>query len=378
MKLIYITSYTFPSRRAEPYYLRSMADAFVELAGVDFQLMIRGNIPSELEKSNAVSVKAPERFRTGWYFFWFPFFLLKNKLFTNETIFISNDPYLLSIFVFWKKIIRAEYRICSDWHQLFDDWKDKYIAENSDYLISTSKRLKNLLGSVCGVPLEKILVAYGGIDVNLFAEKVSARKASLREKLNLPVDAFLVGYVGGFRSVGLEKGLSTMIRALPYLEEHIRMVFVGGTKEYIEEYEILAKELHVAHRCIFVGKQQFEKVIEYEISMDILAIPYPDQHHFRDYGFPMKVWEYMASGRPIVYSNLEIIGEILEGRGTAFKPDDAQSFAHAVISIKENNEASEKIAKENLQTIQNYTWKARVEQILDFVQNETFMTQDKK
>lgn len=344
-----------------------MAEAFVKCLGIDFSLMIRGNVTDALQYTNAVSVVMPERLRTLYYFFWFPMFVYRQKCSNAETVFMSNDPYLLAIFIFWRKILRFKYRICSDWHQLYDDWRDRYLARNSDYLITTSKRLKGILSSVCDIPSDKILVAYGGINTSLFTEKVAIEKSVLREKLNLPNDAFLVGYVGGFRSVGLEKGLSTMIKALPYIEHQMYMVFVGGAKQYIDEYQLLAEELGVAHRCIFIGKQEFEKVIEYELSMDVLAIPYPDQHHFRDYGFPMKVWEYMASGRPIVYSNLEIIGEILEGRATSFMPDDAMSLAHTLTTLFHERESAEKVGKKNIDDLYAYTWDARVKHIVDFI-----------
>ena len=101
--------------------------------------------------------------------------------------------------------------------------------------------------------------------------------------------------------------------------------------------------------------------------MDVLVIPYPDKHHFRDYGFPLKVWEYMASGRPLIYSNLEIIREVLGERATSFQPEDAHSLAGAILSIYNNVEPAEKIAKKNIIDVKDYTWKARSENILDFI-----------
>ncbi len=369
MKLIYLTSKKFPSSKVDPFYVRSMAEAFTGLLGRDFLFLVRGDVPDQLKYTNAKSVKLPRRFRIMFYFLWMPVLIVLRKWSSRGIIFLSYDPYLLSILIFWRKIFRFKYSICSDWHQLFDDWRDKYVASNSDYLVSTSKRLKGLLSSVCGVDPNKILVAYGGVSTSPFIEKLKIKKVDIRKKLNLPEDSFLVGYVGGFRSVGMKKGLDTMIKALPCLDEKIMMVFVGGSKQHIDEYMTLAKEENVEDKCIFVEKQSFEKVVEYELAMDILVIPYPDKHHFRDYGFPMKVWEYMASGRPIVYSDLEIIGEVLKGRATSFHPDDAHSLAKAVLSVYKNVELAEGIAKQNSKDVEAYTWKARAENMLNLYQN---------
>ena len=367
MKLIYLTSKKFPSSKVDPFYVRSMAEAFAGLLGPDFLFLVRGEVPDELKRANAEPVKLPRRLRTLCYFLWMPFLIVSRKWSSREITFLSYDPYLLSILIFLRKIFRFKYSICSDWHQLFGDWRDKYVAANSDYLVSTSKRLKELLSSVCGIELNKILVAYGGVNTHPFVEKSKITKAEHRKKLNLPADSFLVGYVGGFRSVGMEKGLGTMIKSLPYLGENIIMVFVGGSKRHIGEYAALAKKLRVENRCIFVEKQPFDKVVEYETAMDALAIPYPDKRHFRDYGFPMKVWEYMASGRPIIYSNLEIMREVLNGRAVSFRPDDAFDFANAVLSVYKDMEAAEEIAKRNFRDIQAYTWKARAENMLNFI-----------
>lgn len=367
MKFIYLTSQKYPSKKADPFFWKSMAMAFAEVLGPNFLFVVRGGISEDLKGINTISVGAPRRFRMMFYFFSMPVLVLVNTWSNKETVFFSSDSYLLSVLIFWRKAFRFKYSVCSDWHQLFDNWKDRYISRNSDYLISTSKRLKGLLSSVCGIEQNKILVAYGGVNPGPFVEKSKINKVEHRKKLKLPVDSFLVGYVGGFRSVGMEKGLDTMIKALPHLNEKIYMVFVGGSQQHIDEYMKLAEKENVVRRCIFVEKQPFEKVVEYELAMDILVIPYPDKHHFRDYGFPMKVWEYMASGRPIVYSNLEIIGEVLEKGGVPFQPDDAHSLAHAVSSIFQNVESAEKIAKENPKDVQLYTWKARSENIINFI-----------
>jgi len=367
MKFIYLTSQKYPSKKADPFFWKSTATAFAEILDLNFLFVVRGGVSEDLKGINTISVRSPGRFKVVFYFFCMPVLVLLNTWSNKEAVFFSSDSYLLSILIFWRKAFRFKYSVCSDWHQLFDDWRDKYISRNSDYLISTSERLKRLLSSVCGIEPNKILVAYGGVNTSPFIEKSKINKVEHRKKLKLPADSFLVGYVGGFRSVGMEKGLNTMIKALPYLDEKIHMIFVGGSKQHIDEYRELAKEGSIAHRCIFVEKQPFEKVVEYELAVDILVIPYPDKHHFRNYGFPMKVWEYMASGRPIVYSDLEIIGEILEKRGVPFQPDDVHSLANAVSFIFQDIEPAERIAKENSRDVQLYTWKARAENIIKFI-----------
>jgi glycosyltransferase involved in cell wall biosynthesis len=371
MKFIYLTSQKYPSKKVDPFFVKSMAESFSKILRGDFTFVVRGDVPKELEAINTVAVKAPRRFRVVSYFFYMPFLIFLHKWDHSDFIFFSSDPYLLAIIIFWRKMFGFRYSVCSDWHQLFDDWRDHYVARNSDYMISTSKRLRDSLASIPGVTSEKVVVSYGGVDTSIFEEKIKTRdKIGLRKGLALPEDAFLVGYVGGFRSVGLEKGIDIMIKSLPFLGDNISMVFVGGSKQEINNYRLLAEEEGVQDRCIFIEKQPFGKVVEYEISMDILVIPYPNKKHFRDYGFPMKVWEYMASGRPIVYSDLSIIREVLGGRGKSFVPDSPASLAESIVSIFENYNLAENTAKQNLCDTMDYTWEARSKNIVNFIKQK--------
>ena len=368
MKLIYITSQKYPSKKVDPIERKSTAEAFAKILGPNFSFLVRGDIPDDLRQINTISINAPNRFRAILYFFWLPLLIIKQKWNSQQTVLLSYDPYLLVTLIFWRRILGFKYLICSDWRQLFDDWKDKYVAVGSDFLITTSKRLMNLLSSIDGVDSKKISVAYGGVNENIFKEKSKKSKAEHRKDLGLPANTFLVGYVGGFRSVGMEKGIDTMIKTIPLLNKKIVMILVGGLKDEIKRYAQLAKQENVEDRCVFVERQRFDKVIAYEMSMDVLVIPYPDKRHYRDYGFPLKVWEYMASARPIIYSNLEIIKEILEKRANSFQPDNISSLADAIHHVYKNLELAEKVAKQNLKDIQAYTYGARVINILNFIQ----------
>jgi glycosyltransferase involved in cell wall biosynthesis len=366
MKLIYVTAKKYPSKKVDPFFVKSMAKAFAALLGDDFIFLIRGPIPQEFKTMHTLSLRIPNSFRTLCYFFALPVLTVRQGWSSKETFFLSYDPYLLSILIFWRGVLRFKYRIVSDWHQLFGDWRDAYVAQRSDYLTTTSERLKNLLVSKCGADPQKVRVAYGGVDPQPFEALAVTSRGALRKQLGLP-DRSLVGYVGGFTSVGIPKGLDIMIKALPGLKEEIAMVFVGGSKREIEEYQELAEQAGVGERCIFVPKVPFEKVVEYEMAMDILVIPYPDKPHFREYGFPMKVWEYMAAGRPILYSNLPLITEVLGGRATPFAPDSAPGLAGAITAILADKERAETMAARNPTEVQAYTWQARAKHILTFI-----------
>ena len=370
MKLIYLTSKKYPSTTADHLFVLSMARAFTSILGDDFKLYIRGNSSSELNGVNTFSVNTTSRLRSVFYFFWIPIFVINNKHNNKRTVFFSNDPYLLSILIFWRKILRLKYLVCSDWHQLFEDWRDKYIALNSDYLISTSKKLRETILNTTQISENKILVAYGGADLQEF-ENISESVSELRKKLDLPVSDILVGYVGFYKTMGMEKGLKTMIEALRFIQDKsVKMVFVGGRGGEIKEYQKMAEDMGVADRVIFERAMPKEAIPTYERTLDILVIPYPDKPHFRHYGFPMKVYEYMASNKPIIYSNLPIIAEILADCGLSSNPDDSKDLADKIKSLINDPSVAHDLGSKALEKVESFTWQKRAQHIIDFIKSE--------
>ena len=68
-----------------------------------------------------------------YFFYFFGSLILFLKRLSLSAIFFSNDPYLLAHLIRLRKIFRFKYKICSDWHMLYNNWRDKYIAVNSDF-----------------------------------------------------------------------------------------------------------------------------------------------------------------------------------------------------------------------------------------------------
>lgn len=374
MKLIHISTKKFQSLNADNLYILNLAEQFNNLLGQDYFMVIGGKLYEQLKNVALINLNCKSWqsvFLNFWlpyffYFFWLPYFIFKKKI-SSDAIFFSNDPYLLAHLIRLRKFFRFKYKICSDWHMLYNNWRDKYVAVNSDFLITTSTKLKSLLIDKTKINPEKILVAYGGIDMDKYKniDKTEARKI-----LNLPVGKNIVGYVGLFKTMGMEKGINTMIQSLKKLDEDVIMVFIGGKNEEIAEYKKLAQENGVLGRCIFEGRQDFKEVVIYEQASDALVIPYPDKPHFRLYGFPMKVYEYMASQRPIVYSKLELVEEVLKDCGYGFVPDNQKDLAEKIKEAISAKDAGEKI-KIAYEKAKNYTWQKKAENIIEFIKEKT-------
>ncbi len=367
MRVFNFTFNKFPAKTAEAMYARELSRGFTQNIGNRFMLIVGNVTGDELNTipHHSIGFKR-KKFRTLYYFFWLPYFIFFKVKARRGACFFSNDQFLLASLIIWKKILRFSSLICADWHMFSGSWKDGFIARNADLHISTTEHLRNQIITELGARAEDIQTVHGGVSDEALLERDSL---ALRKELNLPLDQILVGYIGLFRTLGMEKGILTMVEALTYVprEKNIKMVFVGGKGEEIDFYQKKARELNVEAQCIFVEKVSSGGVMDYQSAMNILVIPYPDLPHYRKYGFPMKTYEYMASGVPILYSNLPIIEEVLRDYGTSFIAGNAQSLAEVVIESLASGQVIEKAKKAKQKSLE-YTWKEKAKTILKYME----------
>lgn len=371
MLLVNLTFKKFPANTADALYVRELSKGFSHILSEKFLLVAGNDTSDELREipHHIIEFKRAST-RTLYYFFYIPLLFLKLRHRYRETVvFFSNDHFLLTSLLLWRKIFRLPYTVCADWHMYTDNWKDALIARRADLHIMTSEHLRKQLVKKFAIRKENTHTVYGGFRKEDYAKEVS--RPSLRQTLGLPQGKTLVGYVGFFRTLGLEKGIETMIAALREIKDDgLMMVFVGGLTQEIEYYEALARQAGVPERCIFVERVPFERVSAYECAMDMLVIPYPNTPHFRDYGFPMKTYAYMASGIPIVYSNLPIIDEVLRGYGFPFRAGDSRSLAETIQKVRTNMVAVRELAQKARARADILTWDDKAAEICAHLQKK--------
>ena len=89
------------------------------------------------------------------------------------------------------------------------------------------------------------------------------------------------------------------------------------------------------------------------------------------YTTPIKLFEYMASGAPVVASDLPSFSKYLKDNENSllFEPDNPKSLAEKVNTLLENHSMGEKLSNKAYSEVHEFTWQKRVEKILNFVNN---------
>jgi methylation protein EvaC len=217
-----------------------------------------------------------------------------------------------------------------------------------------------------GVAAERILVAASGVDMKTFDLAISKDEA--RSKLKLPKDAYLAVYTGNFTTMGQDKGLRDIIVSLKDAP-NVTFVAVGGSDNDPANYREIADKEGVSDRVVLLGYAPQSTLALYQKAADVLLMPFPDTHHYRTHMSPVKMFEYMASRRPIIASDLPTIREVLnESNAVIIPPGSPRSIANALNSLQKDPKKGEARARDAYQKVKaTYTWKNRAATVIQFI-----------
>jgi glycosyltransferase involved in cell wall biosynthesis len=379
-ELIYIANARMPTEKAHGIQIVKMCESFV-LAGlkVDLVLPWRFNKIKEslfdyygVEKNFKIK-KLPSLdlipLNIPKICFWiqslsFALSVFFYLFFKKADIIYSRDSFPLFLLSFFKKNLVYE---AHTFPRNF--FLHKRVFKKTKAIVVITQKLKDLFIKQ-GMDGNKILVAPDGVDLEKFNLKET--QVECRQKLNLPLDKKIVLYTGHLYKW---KGVQVLARAAKFLDKDTLIVFVGGTKKDEQDFKIENKELD---NILILGHQPHLKIPYYlkaadvlvlPNSADVLVLPNSGKKEISQYWTsPMKMFEYMASQRPIVASDLPSIREILnENNAILVQPDNPEALAEGIKGILQNSDFADKISKQAYEDVQQYTWQTRTERILKFV-----------
>lgn len=232
-------------------------------------------------------------------------------------------------------------------------------------LIVISESLKDYFYSISPKWFfDKIIVAPDAVDFEEF--QVRVRKDVLRRELGLPVKGFLAGYVGHLYP---GKGMATIFELGQRMKEQ-HFIIVGGKESDIKVWRERTKHLGNIELVGFVPNS---KVKNYLAAFDVLLMPYQERvlgssgdSDIAPWMSPMKMFEYMASKRPIIASDLPVLREILkhEDNSILVSPKDIAEWIKQIRRLKKDRKLGEYIAKNAFEDVNaKYTWDKRVQNI---------------
>lgn len=391
MRLAYITNTRLPSEKAHSYQTIKMCEA---LASNNIKVLLcyprRQQTVDMVNKSVFEYYGIKPIFKAeifdhwGIISFFKPVYLVQNVIWGSlvllkirkfkPDLFYTRDIILALWFsflglptVFEEHVIRNS-RLARMGLKLMANWSSVKL------IVVLTAFIKNDLMKL-NFPENKILVLPDAVDLSLFANL--PEKNTCRKKLNLPQEKIIIGYVGRFRVFGnQEKGIPQLIEAVAKLfhefDKQVLLLLVGGPTEAFLFYQELASQKDLPSASLrFVSQVPATEVPHWMKACDIVTIPWPWTEFSAYSTSPLKLFEYMAAGVPIVASDLPSIREILEHKKTGWlaTAGNPQSLADGLQAVFSDQKLRDNIAQNAKMLVRQFTWGQRAERIKNFLMN---------
>ncbi len=369
MKLIYIANIRLPTEKAHGIQIMEMCAAFAG-CGMEVELVVarRFNlikddpfIYHDIKKNFTIcKLLCLDLIGLGKFGFIIEVvsFSLSAAIYSltrKDSIFYTRDA---SVALFLKLLGK---KVAWEGHMGQTNFVIKILIFLKVPMVMITKSLLELYISL-GVLPEQIIVASDGVDLERFDVDIS--KEAARKKLGLSLDKKIVLYKGALFAW---KGAGDIARAAEnFVNENIIFVFIGGTEKDVASFK---NDFGGRENILILGNRPRTETPIYQKAADVLVIPNSAKNDISNlYTSPMKLFGYMAGGVPIVASDIPSLREVLSERNAILVPaDNPDALGAGIKKLLEDGELSEKLAKQALVDVREYTWEKRARKIINFI-----------
>jgi len=243
------------------------------------------------------------------------------------------------------------------------DWNLRRQARQASGIITQTPISRNIIESYSDKP---VYVVPNGADPDLFSPEVPPAALPTGD----PGRRCIVAFAGSMKPW---HGVSVLVQAGAMILTAVRdafFLFIGGG-EALGELASLAERKLGEGNFHFTGPVEPAEVPGYLAASDLLVAPFaPDRDPVRAYQFarhgmwwsPVKVFEYMAMGKPIVASAAGSVPEYLTQSAIAVPPGEVVSLARGVTRLLEDPELAATLGRRaRKRLVENYTWRRAAE-----------------
>lgn len=360
MKIAYVANIRLPTEKAHGVQIMKTCESLV-LSGADVQLVVTDRPTAIAEDPFAyyrvatrfpiTYIRVPNALRFGKLGFW-----LDTRMFARGCRRVLRDRAYDVVYgrdeAVLAQLSGTPARVWET-HTGADNRAVRSLIRDGVRIVAISQGLRDFYIKL-GAPAENIIVARDAVDLEPFAHPES--RESARARLGLPQDKRIVMYIG--RLDGW-KGSETLLEASTLLPSDVLLVVIGGEEEQIAPLRSRYPHVH------FAGFRPYREIADNQAAADVLVIPNTGRDRVSArFTSPLKLFTYMASGKPIVASDLPSIREVVDETSAYFvAPDDPAALARGIETALHDPSAAQKAAQAR-EKVTEYTWAARAKRII--------------
>ena len=245
-------------------------------------------------------------------------------------------------------------------------WIAAQTLRRCDQLVVLTEGLRDLVIKRYGAAPERVMVLPSGTDMDVFAPR---DRRLCRQRTRLDPEAEYIGFVGTFFYY---QGLESLLAAFAVVRKRGPSVglLLVGEGEAARPLRAQAERLGLAKAITWTGRVPYAQVPDWVGSMNVCVAPFCAQ---RGETSPVKIFDYLACGRPTVASAIPSVSAIFsEERGVVLvPPDDPTSLAESILQLLEDPQRAAELGRRGRQFVeQRYDWSRLVSSLKARLQNE--------
>lgn len=228
---------------------------------------------------------------------------------------------------------------------------DPFFYRQYQKIVCITETVGDVVKKHTGLSDSNIEVINNGVPIDTFKNSIPRDRFDFFPNANS--DVKIIIQVSSFKE---PKDQATLIRAMSYLSSDVKLLLVGeGILQ--QQCKELAKELKVDDRVLFLGIRIDVPELVKMADIVVLSSNYE--------GFSLASIEGMASGKPLIASNVDCLTTIVKDAGILFKPGDAKELSSYIDKLFTNNIYYQDVANRCQQRAEQYDIKFMVDQHIE-------------
>ncbi len=287
--------------------------------------------------------------------------------------------------VFWCRYLKPIFRfkLVYDMHSSLPQQLTNFKFTQSRFLIGAFEALErsalraaDAVITICpdlrdyalkqGVPAERHFLIENSIFDDVRVKQAATGATGVAEPTMPDRTGPRVVYAGTFESY---QGLDILIHAFERVTRErpdAQLVMVGGTNDQVAQLRELANRASLGERCVFTGRVPKSQAMKFLDTADVLVSPRREGTNT-----PLKVYEQLASGKPLVATNIWSHTQVLSEEVCFLVDPEPASMARGILEAINEPERRRRVVHAAQQLYQvaysRHAYETKMRQLLEVV-----------